>query len=64
MTAGRETLWQQQLDSATRERDEIEVKMYTDHCPWYILGELRDEWWYRWRLIEEAEIMLGLRGEE
>ena len=61
MNPGREILWQQQLESATRERNEIETKMWFDSCPWYLERELQDEWSYRLRLIDEAEIMLGLR---
>lgn len=54
-------VWRDQLESARRERDEIEVKMYFDHCPWWIEDELRQELSWRLRQIEEAEIMLGLK---
>ena len=52
--------WHDLLDSAARERDEIEVALNA-RPPWWVEDELRREWSWRVYLIEEAERMLGLR---
>ena len=61
MAAIKRVIWENILDSARREREEIEVAMNAGP-PWWVGDELLQEWWWRTNQIDEAETMLGLKG--
>jgi len=62
MSAVKYRIWTDQLRCARRERDEIEIKLYFDCCPWWERQELERELSWRLHWIEEAELMLGFRS--
>ena len=64
MKPNQEVMWRQQLTSAEAERDEIECKLYLDHCPPWVEDELRVELRWREYKIYEARTALGLKEPE